>query len=457
MQKRRTETSFISINFLPHEQPAMADPFGIIGVIGVATQLIQMTVQFGLDWKDAPSDARAFAVELQTLRTVLQETNKNITQNPDFVNAFEGRHSTILSQLSGQSPQQTAAKSMLSACEDELKKMVKDLTKRAQSSRVSWETLKGAFTARKTREAVENLNRQCQALNSMAVIDAIAIGASTHCKVVEIRKAMEEVQKHQILEWLTPIDYAPQQIDFIKRRQSGTGQWLLDHPGFKKWLQSDKKILFCPGIPGAGKTILTAIVVEHLINQYHDNPNVGIAYIYCNFRRNDEQKLDDLLTSLLKQLTESLPSLPKVITELYKRHKTKRTRPSTDELLKALQEIAASYARLFVVIDALDECEAASGCRSRLIEEGFTLQDRCGVNLFMTSRFIPEITNKFDKSCWLEIRASKGDIERYLEGHIKQSSATIQKMQEEIKTTISDAVDGMYVLLKENGEDHTLI
>jgi hypothetical protein len=31
----------------------MADPFGIIGVIGVVAQLIQTTVQFGLDWKDA--------------------------------------------------------------------------------------------------------------------------------------------------------------------------------------------------------------------------------------------------------------------------------------------------------------------------------------------------------------------------------------------------------------------
>lgn len=97
----------------------MADPFGILGVIGVATQLIQMTVQFGLDWKDAPSDARAFFFELQSLRTVLQETHKNVTLNPDFVNTFEGRHSTILSHLGDQS-QETAAKSTLSACEVEL-------------------------------------------------------------------------------------------------------------------------------------------------------------------------------------------------------------------------------------------------------------------------------------------------------------------------------------------------
>jgi Cdc6-like AAA superfamily ATPase len=277
--------------------------------------------------------------------------------------------------------------------------------------------------------------------------------------VVEIQKgqqklhnALENAHDHQlsreekeewktILNWLTPTDYTSQQIDFIKRRQSGTGQWLLDSPGFQEWLQGDRKILFHPGIPGAGKTILTAIVIEHLNNQYYNNPNIGIAYIYCNFRRSEEQKLDDLLASILKQLSETLPSLPKAVRELYERYKTKR--PSTDELLRALQSLATSYARVFVVVDGLDECER--GCRMRLIEEAFNLQARYGVNIFMTSRFLPEITDKFDKFCSFEIRATREDIKRYLDNHIRQSSFTIQDMQEEIKIIILDAVDGMYV------------
>jgi len=429
----------------------MAEPLGIIGVIGVAAQIIEKTVGLGLDLKDAPSDVRAFMLELHTLQTVLEKTKENVLQNPEFTKAFEGRDSTILSQLGDQPSPQTAAKTMLSTCQADLRKMVEDLAKRAQSSRVSWETLKGAFAAKKTREAVQNLNRQCQALNSIAAIDAIALGAGTHCKVMEIHKHQLSQDKKEerkfILEWLTLIDYAPQQIDFIKRRQSGTGQWLLDNPGFKEWLQGNKKTLFCPGIPGAGKTILTAVVIEYLINHYYNDPNVGIAYIYCNFRRNDEQRLDDLLASLLRQLAESRSSLPRPVTELYKRHKTKRTRPSTDELSKALQDISASFSRAFILVDALDECQVSNGCRARFIEEVFSLQARCGVTLFMTSRFIPEITDKFDKSCWLEIRATKEDVERYLEDRIKQSSRIIQGMQGEITAIISDAVDGMYVLL----------
>jgi hypothetical protein len=131
------------------------------------------------------------------------------------------------------------------------------------------------------------------------------------------------------------------------------------------------------------------------------------------------------------------------VTELYERYKPKRTRPSIDELSKALQDISSSLLRAFILIDALDECQVAY--RPRLIKEVLSLQARCRVNLLMTSRFLPEITDNFDRSCWLEIRASREDVERYLEDHIQHSSRAIQKIQGEIKTAISDAVDGMYV------------
>src|SRR5437016_1822632 len=88
----------------------------------------------------------------------------------------------------------------------------------------------------------------------------------------------------------------PQQSDFINRRQAETGQWLLDSPKFHLWLKADKQTLFCPGIPGAGKTILTSIVVDELTTRFGNDKSIGVAYIYCNFRRQDEQKIGDLLT-----------------------------------------------------------------------------------------------------------------------------------------------------------------
>ena len=221
-------------------------------------------------------------------------------------------------------------------------------------------------------------------------------------------------ERRIILNWLTPIDYTTQQNDFVSRREPGTGKWLLDSAEFKAWVESEKLTLFCPGIPGAGKTILTSIVVEELTTRFRDDQTVGIAYIYCNFRRQDEQKAEDLLASLLKQLSQCQSSLPDSVRSLHDGHKNKRTRPTFDEISRALQSVAAMYSRVFIIIDALDECRAFDSCRRRFLSEMLNFQDKTGMNFFATSRPNIDIENTFQGCIFREIRASKEDVRRYL-------------------------------------------
>lgn len=204
--------------------------------------------------------------------------------------------------------------------------------------------------------------------------------------------------------------------------------------------------MFCPGIPGAGKTILTSIVIDSLTRHFQNDPTVGIAYLYCNFKRQDEQKTDDLLASLLKQLSQRKSSVPGTVKALYDEHQKKRTRPSLDEISRSLQSVSATYSRSFIIVDALDECQRANGRRTRLISEILSLQANCGVNVFATSRSIPDITHNFKDSISLEIRADIKDIERYMEGHMDHLPSFVREdrlLQNKIKTGISDAVGGM--------------
>jgi hypothetical protein len=266
--------------------------------------------------------------------------------------------------------------------------------------------------------------------------------------VNELLRGRHNQENNVILNWLTGIDYAPQQNDYIRRRQPGTGQWLLDSAEFQTWLYTSQQTLFCPGIPGAGKTILTSIVVDDLCNRFRNDITIGIAYIYCNFRRQDEQKVEDLLASLLKELAQYQLSLSGIVKDLYDRHKDKRTRPSFDDLSRALQSVASLYSRVFIVVDALDECQISDGCRSRLLSEVFNLQTKAGANVFATSRFIPEITEKFEGSTTLKIRARDEDVRSYLDGHTIKLPSFVRgdpNLQGEIKTKIVGAVEGMYV------------
>jgi hypothetical protein len=68
----------------------------------------------------------------------------------------------------------------------------------------------------------------------------------------------------EILQWITTSEYGSQQSDSLRRRQAGTGEWLLNSKEFQEWRNGSSKTLFCPGIPGAGKIILTSIVIKHI-------------------------------------------------------------------------------------------------------------------------------------------------------------------------------------------------
>jgi hypothetical protein len=273
----------------------------------------------------------------------------------------------------------------------------------------------------------------------------------TVVKLERRQDGQERDQKHQsILNWLTKIDYVKQQNDFINRRQEGTGQWLLDSTEYQAWLETDKQTLFCPGIPGAGKTILTSIVVDDLHKRFRGDRTIGIAYIYCNFRRQDEQKADGLLASLLRQLSQERMSLVDGVKALHNRHKDKPTRPSLDEILEAFQSVAATYSRVFIIVDALDECQISDGSRQKFLSGLFDIHAKCGANLFATSRPISSIEEEFEGATMLEILASGNDVRKYLEGHMYRLPGFVvwsPELQVVIKNRVVQAVDGIYMIL----------
>ncbi|KAK4069615.1 uncharacterized protein Triagg1_7039 [Trichoderma aggressivum f. europaeum] len=264
-------------------------------------------------------------------------------------------------------------------------------------------------------------------------------------------------QAHQaFLNWLTPVDYTLQQKDYFSKRQPGTGQWLLTSNIFQDWVDNSQQMLFCPGIPGAGKTILTSMVINDLFERFNKDTTVGIAYLYCNFRRHDEQQLHDLLLSLLKQLAYGQSYLPQNAKTIFDTYKGRTQRPSLDDTKELLKCMADSYLRVYILVDALDECQGSDGCRANLLANMFFLRDESKVNIFATSRLIPEIMEKFEACKRMEIRASENDVRRYVHGqldggnmeHLPSLIKHKPDLKDEIIKGISDAVDGMFLLAK---------
>ncbi|KAH0523952.1 hypothetical protein TsFJ059_008884 [Trichoderma semiorbis] len=118
--------------------------------------------------------------------------------------------------------------------------------------------------------------------------------------------------------------------------------------------------------------------------------------------------------------------------------------------------MADSYLRVFILVDALDECQGSDGCRANLLTDMFFLRDKSKVNIFATSRLIPEIMEKFEACKRMEIRATEDDVRRYVHGqldggnieHLPSLIKHKPELKHEIIKGISDAVDGMFLLAK---------
>lgn len=97
------------------------------------------------------------------------------------------------------------------------------------------------------------------ASDNITVHDVVS---TTAANVGSMMSRLDRKEDVEILNWLTPVEHGPQRSDFLRGRQPGTGQWLLKSAEYQTWLNSGKQTLFCPGIPGAGKTMIATTVIN---------------------------------------------------------------------------------------------------------------------------------------------------------------------------------------------------
>ncbi|CAG9941180.1 unnamed protein product [Clonostachys rosea f. rosea IK726] len=200
--------------------------------------------------------------------------------------------------------------------------------------------------------------------------------------------------------------------------------------------------------------MIASIVVDDILRVCRDDPTLGIAFIFCNFQRNEQQTAEMLLCSLLKQLVGLLPTPPQQLDELYETHRKSRTRPSVPELSELVQIALGSFSRAFVIVDALDECHNSDVSRDRFLNAILDMQASTGVNIFLTSRAIPEIEKVLceERGAFkLEIVAQQDDLQRYILGRISEMPQFIRgepDLRDELVMEISSSVKGMFLLTK---------
>ena len=189
-----------------------------------------------------------------------------------------------------------------------------------------------------------------------------------------------------------------------------------------------------------------SLVIDHLRDSFADQ-NAAIAYIYCNYKEHDDQSADQMLSSLLKQLAISQGKICRPAEELYQRFKSRDRRPQMQDLVQTLLHLCDATGRVFIVIDALDEC--SSKHKIALLNFLTRIHSKPSASIMITSRSFPENVSKpFISTCKISIGAHKADLKRYILQEIENSdNADIidETFEQEIVDRISLGAHNMYV------------
>ncbi|KAJ7032335.1 hypothetical protein C8F04DRAFT_1040646 [Mycena alexandri] len=412
-----------------------------LGTLASILQLVDTALkarEYVKDFHDAPKEQNKLFSEMEDLKLLLTELHKHAASKPAS-GAFQ--------QMSG--PLAVFKNTMESFTAklgpvDGLSKFTKRLT---------W----SLWSKKEAADYLQELERIKSLINVWLTTDIWDVGQkqmSTQDGRFGIERLFLRVNPAQaekrraIIDWMSPLNFLQRQAEVFSMMQPGTGKWLLSDAQFKTWESDSGKVLWCRGMPGAGKTVLASLVVSHLEAKAQRN-NLGIACTFLNHKEAEIQTVPNILGGLWKQLVLGKP-VPTGVSALYDYHMERQTRPQSDEFIKALNSAAAEYHKVYLVIDALDEYPED---RRHLFLQ-FLRTASSQVNIMVTSRPHINLESIFPNLQILDIQATEDDIREYLDGQFKASSRLSKHIQarpelhDEIQSRIISNSQGMFLLAK---------
>jgi hypothetical protein len=193
----------------------------------------------------------------------------------------------------------------------------------------------------------------------------------------------------------------------------------------------------------------SSIAIDHMLSLAADQ-NYAVAYFYFSVDRLNEQDFHRVLSSLVKQLTSQKMQLPESVERLYDDSQHGNKTLTTDQLENTLLSIAKAKSspasRIFLIFDALDECN--QGLRYQFVSLFKRMTDQ-GINVFVTSRPNPqEINPPPHNAVTVTLSGDGDDLRVYIQDRIDMVPVTSSllsepKRREEVLNTIVEYANGM--------------
>ncbi|KAF8489550.1 hypothetical protein F5888DRAFT_1892870 [Russula emetica] len=288
--------------------------------------------------------------------------------------------------------------------------------------------------------------------------------ANVNGNVAEVVHSVQQVERSKPIAGKRPQMAFPPDPSTNHNIACGThhkkaAKWFFEGNIYQEW-KSKGSLLWIHGKPGSGKSILCSTVIED-IKALCDAGQASMAYFYFDFRNANKQCLNDLLPSLLTQLSARSSPRCDILSKLYSDHDNGRNQPSDSVLTKCLEDMLSlpDQRPIYLIMDALDESPITSGipsARERVLLLLKQLVDLGLPNLHIcvTSRPEIDIRNAIEPLTSLRVSlhdqtGQKEDIADYVRSIVYSNLDTNMKRwkkedKEFVVKTLAERADGMF-------------
>lgn len=267
------------------------------------------------------------------------------------------------------------------------------------------------------------------------LVEAEKARALSRANLEQQEKWASEIERIRLLSLLSSIHWEQQHSRILDIRHPGTGTWILTQEVFEMWKSAlathQQRCLWCYGIPGSGKTILTASVINALAQEVDHQEN-AVVFVYCDYADHETLDARAMLGAITQQLLTPRPSIEEVIAvKIRKTYGDGMQSPSLGDLIEILEFIILHYHhRVYIILDGVDE--AGLTTQEKLLISFAKLSTSCStfLRLYFSTREITPTSDHFPSCLSFDIseHSVAEDIEHYIKASVRQRLHTLPVM-----------------------------
>lgn len=260
-----------------------------------------------------------------------------------------------------------------------------------------------------------------------------------------LQQHIQEETNRRILRWLNAPDVRSNLSNALSKRQPGTGEWFITSAAFQTWI-AIPGLLWLSGIPGAGKTILSSTIIATLLCRLEEF-EAAVLFSFFDFQNASQQKSDALLRALLAQLAEQNKESFQCLRKLHDDCKSGGHQASSDALLTTLTAALTHFPRVFIVVDALDECSE----RQQMLKYLKLLSEASNTHIIVLSRRERDIELALEDVA-TQIALTAANVDHDIALYVRHRMAESEDMRMwsssdrgKVQDKLISKADGMYV------------